>query len=48
MKRRKFIVKTGVNALAFSATLLLWGNTPTWRGVNDKVKVVVIGINGMG
>jgi len=48
MERRDFIKKAGTSSIALSATPLLWGNSSSWKGANDKVRVAVIGIRGMG
>ena len=44
MKRRTF-VKT---AVATAAGPLLWGTKKSWAGANDRVRVAVVGIRGMG
>jgi predicted dehydrogenase len=31
-----------------AAAASLWGTSPTWAGANDRVRVAVIGIHGMG
>lgn len=48
MERRDFIKKAGTGSIALSATPHLWGNSSSWKGANDKVRVAVIGIRGMG
>jgi predicted dehydrogenase len=48
MERRDFIKKAGTGSLALSATPLLLGNSQSWRGANERVRVAVIGIHGMG
>lgn len=46
--RRTFIKKAGAGSVAISASPFLWGNSRTWSGANDTVRVAVIGIHGMG
>jgi len=48
MERRNFIKMAGAASLTMSTAPLLWGNSTTWQGANDKVKIAVIGLRGMG
>lgn len=48
MRRRAFITRSSVGALALAGAPLLWGQETRFRGANDRVRVAVIGINGMG
>lgn len=48
MERRDFIKKTSAGSIALSASPLLFGNSTSWKGASDKVRVAVIGIHGMG
>lgn len=48
MQRRDFIKKAGTGSIVLSASPVLLGNPTRWKGANDKVKVAVIGIRGMG
>lgn len=41
MKRRTFLKTAGSAAL-------LWGTKPAWAGANNRVRVAIIGIHGMG
>jgi len=41
MERRTFLKAAGSAAL-------LWGTEPAWAGANNRVRVAIIGINGMG
>ena len=45
MKRREFVKTTSTAAVAAP---MLWGNSKSWAGANDRVNVAVIGIRGMG
>ena len=47
MKRREFMKHTAVGAASIGAPLL-WGNSAAWAGANDRVRIAVVGINGMG
>ena len=47
MDRRQFIRQTGTGALAMS-TMSLLGNSQRWIGANDRVRIAVVGIRGMG
>ncbi|HWH72144.1 MAG TPA: Gfo/Idh/MocA family oxidoreductase, partial [Candidatus Sulfotelmatobacter sp.] len=48
MKRRAFIAKTSVGTLALAGAPLLWGQEKKFQGANERVRVAVIGIHGMG
>jgi predicted dehydrogenase len=47
MNRRNFIKQAGTGALAMS-TMSLLGNSQSWIGANDRLRMAVIGIHGMG
>lgn len=47
MNRRQFISKTGTAAAALS-TMQLMGNTQRWIGANDRLRIGLVGIHGMG
>jgi len=40
MTRRQFLAGTG--------SAMLWGTSRAWAGANDRVRVAVVGIHGMG
>ncbi|MBI9017735.1 MAG: Gfo/Idh/MocA family oxidoreductase [Phycisphaerae bacterium] len=42
--RRSFIKYSA----GIATTGALWGTSPTWAGANDKIRVAVVGIRGMG
>ncbi len=46
--RRKFIKKSLNSTLATAAAINLWGTNKIWAGANDRVRVAVVGIHGMG
>ena len=46
--RRNFIKKGVSSSLGASAALSLWGTKNSWAGANDRVRVAVVGIRGMG
>ena len=46
--RRNFIKKGVSSTLGVSAGLNLWGTSKNWAGANDRVRVAVVGIHGMG
>jgi hypothetical protein len=48
MERREFVKMTAAGALAAGNSPLLWGNSHVWRGANDRVRIGVVGIRGMG
>ncbi|MCE5250538.1 Gfo/Idh/MocA family oxidoreductase [bacterium] len=48
MNRRNFVKYIAAGSLATGAAPLLWGNQKQWRGANDRIRVAVIGIHGMG
>jgi predicted dehydrogenase len=48
MKRRAFITKTSAGAIALASAPLLWGQEKKFQGANDRIRVAVIGIHGMG
>ena len=48
MERREFVKMTAAGALAAGNAPLLWGNSHVWRGANDRVRIGVVGIRGMG
>ncbi len=48
MKRRAFITKTSTGAIALASAPLLWGQEKKFQGANDRIRVAVIGIHGMG
>ena len=48
MKRRNFIKSAGAGTAAIASAPLLWGNARHWRGANDRIRLAVIGIRGMG
>jgi predicted dehydrogenase len=41
---RRDLIRTG----ALGAGAMLWGNHRAWAGANDRVRVAVVGIHGMG
>ncbi len=43
VRRRRFLVETGLGLGG-----MLWGTSRTWAGANDRVRVAVLGIHGMG
>jgi len=45
INRRQF-VKTSAGAAVAASTL--WGTKQTWAGANDRVRIAVVGIRGMG
>jgi predicted dehydrogenase len=47
MDRRQF-VKAGVTAVASSTAVSAFGTSSAWQGANDRVRVGVVGIRGMG
>jgi len=46
--RRNFIKKSVNSSLGASAALNLWGTKNSWAGANDRVRIAVVGIRGMG
>ena len=46
--RRSFLKKTGVLMATTPFVNNLWGVNPTWVGANDRVRIAVVGIRGMG
>jgi predicted dehydrogenase len=48
MKRRRFLEMTAGSTLVAGASPLLWGNSSRWIGANDRVRIGVVGIHGMG
>ncbi len=48
MKRRRFVKLTAGSTLAVGASTLLFGNGKRWVGANDRVRIGVVGIRGMG
>ncbi len=48
LQRRAFLARTSAGAMALAGAPLLWGQEKTFRAANDRVRVAVIGIHGMG
>ena len=48
MERRDFVKMTVAGTLAAGNAPLLWGNSHRWQGANDRVRMGVVGIRGMG
>jgi predicted dehydrogenase len=48
MQRRKFIKSATAGTAAMASTPLLWGRHQNWKGANDRIRVGIIGIRGMG
>lgn len=48
MERRQFVKLAAAGTLAGGSRPLLWGNSVRWTGANERVRVGVVGINGMG
>jgi predicted dehydrogenase len=48
VNRRTFLKKTGVLMATTPLVNNLWGVNPTWAGANDRVRIAVVGIRGMG
>jgi predicted dehydrogenase len=48
MKRRQFVKLAATGTLAAGSSPLLWGNSHDWAGANDRVRIAIIGIHGMG
>jgi predicted dehydrogenase len=48
MERRDFVRMTVAGTLATGSAPLLWGNSNRWQGANDRVRIAVVGIHGMG
>jgi len=48
MKRRKFLTLAVTGALAAKKAPPLWGNCPRWHGANERIRIGVVGIRGMG
>jgi predicted dehydrogenase len=48
MKRRKFLKVAAGSTIAVGSAPLLWGNSSRWIGANDRVRIGVVGIRGMG
>jgi predicted dehydrogenase len=48
MKRRRFLEMAGGGALAAGASPQRWSNSSRWIGANDRVRIGVVGIRGMG
>jgi len=45
---RRHFMKQGSGAMIAATGLSLWGTKQSWAGANDRVRVAVIGIHGMG
>jgi len=48
MQRRKFIKSATAGTAIMASTPLLLGNSQNWRGANDRIRVGIVGIRGMG
>ncbi|MCK4854787.1 MAG: Gfo/Idh/MocA family oxidoreductase [Bacteroidales bacterium] len=48
MQRRKFIKSATAGTAVMASTTLLWGSSQNWKGANDRIRVGIIGIRGMG
>jgi predicted dehydrogenase len=48
MNRRSFLKNSTGLTFSTSAALSIWGSKQSWAGANDKVRVGVMGIRGMG
>ncbi|MEX2564607.1 MAG: Gfo/Idh/MocA family oxidoreductase [Cyclobacteriaceae bacterium] len=48
LNRRSFLKKSGVLMATTPLVNNLWGVNPTWAGANDRVRIAVVGIRGMG
>jgi predicted dehydrogenase len=46
--RRTFLRNSSRMAAGVAAVSHLWGNQPSWAGANDRVRIAVVGIHGMG
>ena len=48
MHRRQFLKLSAQGALTAGTGAMLWSNQRAWAGANERVRVAVIGIHGMG
>ena len=48
MQRRTFIKSASAGTAVMASTPLLWGSSQNWMGANDRIRVGIIGIRGMG
>ncbi len=48
MQRRHFIKSATAGTAVMASVPLLWGSSQHWKGANDRIRVGVIGIRGMG
>jgi hypothetical protein len=48
MQRRKFIKSATAGTAVMASSPLLWGNSHKWKGANDRIRIGVVGIRGMG
>jgi predicted dehydrogenase len=48
MKRREFVKLAAGGTLAVGVSPVLWSNSNRWSGANDRVRIGVVGIRGMG
>lgn len=48
INRKDFLKKTGTIAATAPFAANLWGTDKRWRGANDRVRIGVMGIRGMG
>ena len=48
MQRRKFIKSATAGTAVMASSSLLWGSSQNWKGANDRIRVGIIGIRGMG